>query len=620
MRTIAERMSKNPCSPRPVSLAMLFLALGPFGACSEDAGVGDLPPPDVTQVLVYYPLDRTVRGLGSAGSVVAGTERVAVKSYPTNTETLASVAPDGSFEFRISAASDDVLELRASNVRAERLGPSTFIRVPPSPLPSDTYVCCQDTRTCQSKAQLDIGRACPSPDDPLATTCTGDEQCAILGVERLQMDASQLEITPPNAEGQIQVTGQTARNSLVVLENRGLRAIGGPDAGIRLTTIANSAGRFQFRDIRAQGDDELVLKARDLLGFESAELAKFVPDAAFAGVDVVGTFDFDPLTPGAAGGKVAIRIVPYGEDNRGICPDSNDDPLLCFSGGLTYDMVNIRSATWETSLFADPRPVPGDPSRGTDGDVRAGPQDVMLVMEIARNSEVNIDSGKERFALLESFVNGLRSRDSAGLVIAGLPPDQTPLVGTERASLADRIGRLDAQANLPDEKADILAAIRSAANILRTQRSPDRSSYPGRIVVVVATDTSPIEDANRTNTAVLPDPDANFPGYVVDVIAINPSGGNNTLETLAEFSGGTYRSVNKGQTFAAQDLNLALSDARAALAGSFVLLYTMDIPLAKIANLNLTVDVTLGRGTPNEITKTATFNGPILIRNAPSNL
>lgn len=608
--------------------------VGGFGiallhGCVGDTPPSDVPAPDLTKISVFYPVDGLVRGRGLAGAVTdPAVTHVRVASHPTKGETIVPVDADGGFEFQVIGISDDLLEISgALDDAGKERGDPVYIVVPPTPLPPPTYVCCGATETrkgtCQTEEAAEAEMACPDPATGI-TQCYDNRDCGVESGELLPLDTDRIQISPPDADGRISVAGTVQPTSLVTLENRGKEAVGGYiPTQRRLIRISDEAGNFTFDSVQARGDDELIIQVRDLLGFRTPEASILVPDAPVAGVDVIGAFAWAPLTPNQTG-PVAVLVAPYGVDGRTICPDSTEDPVLCLSGGLTYDMLNLGNVMID-SFSVTPSPTPLGPqvehNRGLVGgnDPLAGAQDVVVVLDMsAEAAKTDTEIPPRRFNLVRDFVSGLRSRDHVGLVTFGtdgvvtrVDVDQTDDLAAQRQLVMNALTQLAAVE--PAGPSTVFEGITHAAADL----TDAKTRRPGRIVVVTLSDEEgdPMEATDRfdaTFDMVRPNPSLGFDGYVVDIVAVDVAavGGNLTLlGDIAGFTGGEFYNVPS-----INSLNQTLADLRTLLSGSFVLLYDMLIPedVGKQGTISFTAGVTL----PGSETVQASYSGPLRITNA----
>lgn len=557
-----------------------------FAACTGTAPPNAIAPPDISKISVFYPLDGLVQGRGGEGAAPRDVSHISISAYPTGTRTTRAIEPDGSFDFAIIAISDDVLEIAgATDVNGDVRGEPIYVRVPPRVPEPERFLCCgEPTGTCQAESQAKRGTACP---DRLtgARPCASVSDCRIENHEILPIDPSRIEVTSPDGDGLVTVRGTImSQGALVRLENRGQSALGGRNPGFRRSRISDASGAFEFRGVAARGDDELVVQILDLLGNRSPPLSILVPDSPLGGIDIVGAYSFRPLESGGVG-TVAIRLHPYGIDGFGLCPNSNLDPILCFTGGLTHAMVQIDQAVFDENQNAQPvETLPSPPAlphtRATEGDPSSGPQNIVLVMDM---SDAKADAGIPpfRFDAARQFVRTLRDRDKVGIVSFGgdpgsMPREELPLSGSD-GEWSAQLGKLAELAARPSKgSAMVFSAVGLAADMF------DRAgaARPGRIVVIAAGDVAgPTSTFDDAIVKVIPNPETGFQGYAVRALAIDlrRSANVNNVSLLRDMTvfapGGAY--VDLVSAAALED---ALLDTAASLSGSYVLLYDMAGP------------------------------------------
>lgn len=605
------------------------LALTALAGCSGTTPAGDVPAPDLSLISVFYPFEGRVHGRGLPGAVPAIASHVRIRAHPALSETFAAVAEDGSFHFGINAPSGDVLELAASlDAKGTRVGEPAFVLIPESPLPPVRYVCCVELGTCQQREDAEAARPCPDPatGSPL---CDIDADCGVVEGEYLELDPARVRVTAPNEKGRIAVTGVVTPNVLMVVQNRGLSALGQPGRSGAQAQITSDRGAFAF-DLAARGDDELVIQLHDLHGYRSPRVAFYVPDAQLAGLDVIGAYPWEALTPGARG-KVAIQLSPFGIDGLGICPDTTEKPEVCFSGGLTHGMVSLENvridmtaATPVATATSSDLPY----NRGLEGDVRGPARDVVLVMDASAEAHQEDGNGlapPRRLGYAATFLQGLRQRDRVGAVIyGGDRPVRLTAVWDERTrryadpglrAFGERPGLAQALRAVTSESAvgvpDPFEGIAEAARLLR-----DVGSNRGRIVLVLARTPSHMDVEERFQAAyelVRRNDSTSFNGYTVDVVgfALEAGRGSTFLGDLASFTRGQMLSTNL------EGLEQTLVDLGSLMSGNFILLYDMLIPAnaGKSARITFDVEVVLGGAHRAR----ASYSGPLRILNAPNN-
>lgn len=611
------------CSMKTWGSSGKLWAVGCLGAlvgCTGDTPASDIPAPDVNSVTVFYPVEGQVYGRGLPGAFPSFVRRVRVDAYPTGTNLQPEVNDDGSFEFAILAISDDIIEIAGTaDDEGNERGDPLYIRVPPTPLPTVDFVCCQARGTCQPIDDARDEAECP---DPLTgvTQCTVDADCGIDEGEYLSLDGGQFQVEAPNERGLSRVVGQVEPNALVVLENRGLNGLGVPGPKSRSAQISSDTGAFFFDDVFARGDDEIVLQVRDLNGFRSPAVSSLVPDAPLEQVDVVGVFAWEPLTNGTRG-PVSVHISPAGIDGRGICPNHPNGNDVCFSGGLTYDMVTITRA----EMLVNQNLVSLSPVRsattalrpdriGAEGDVRSAAQDIMVVVDLSEAAQLKDGAGAPtRFEAVARFVEGLRRRDRVGLVTYGdtVAVEQPPVTFENRAQVVNTIRGLGTRDALPG--ADIFSAVRAAAQALRDIRTDS-----GRIVVISGVEPAGLRDVavpafEDALVAINEDLSRGFPTLTVDVVGLEIDDDAPNLDLVKDLS-----AFSEGRYYPSSVVGLAqtLTDARSFLSGSFILLYDMNIPAAvgKSGTIELEVEVQIGAERAS-----ASYRGPLRILNSSNN-
>ena len=601
------------------------LAGGLVASCAGETAPSDLSAPDLLKISVFYPVDGLVRGRGLEGTIDhPRVTHVRIASHPTKGETIVPVQADGSFSFSVIAISDDLLEISAAtDEQATERGDPVYVVVPPTPLPPPKYLCCGATPgrngTCQDEDSFEAGNPCPSAATGTAQ-CQTNRDCGAQSGELLPLDVDAFQISSPNAEGRISVAGTVLPGTLITLENRGQSAVGGykPTAR-RQVRITDESGNFAFDSVGARGDDELVIQVHDILGFRSPEASMLVPDSEVAGLDVIGAFEYAPLTPEQVG-PVAILLAPFGVDGRGICPNSGEAPILCLSGGLTHGMVNLRNVRIDQfdvtpTVTATSMQLPH--TRGLLGgnDPLGGPQDIVVVLDMSSDAEMrDKETPPRRFDAVRDFVEGLRKRDHVALVTFGnsieVMSDLSP------PELRGQV--LTAIDGLKDDDAggasSVLEAIGFAADYLKQTRS----RRPGRIVVITLGDQEgasmdAVDAFDAAFDKVRADPTLGFAGFTVDVVAVEiptaPDSNVTLLSDIAAFSGGEFYNL-----LSLNSLEQTLADLRTLLSGSFVLLYDMLIPqdVGKQGTISFTAEVIL----PGSEKVEATYSGPLTITNA----
>ena len=612
-------------SSRAAGLFAVLLATG----CTGRTPASDIPAPDADDIVVFYPAaDGLSRGRGLPGAFPPEVTYVRVKAHPTGTSSVQPVAPDGSFRFAVIAISGDLLEFSGGldDLGNER-GAPLYLEVPPSPLPVEDFECCLPTGTCQEVSNR--GSPCPGALTG-ATLCASDRDCGVEEREYLSIDLARIQVGRPNELGRVDVSGIVTPNALVQMENRGLNGIGVPGQRFRAAQISSDVGAFSFEGLVGRGDDEVVIQVSDLNGYRSPAVSVLIPDAKLIGLDVLGVFAWEALTNGDRG-PIAIHLAPFGLDEKGLCPDTDEAPEVCYSGGLTHGMVSFQKAQMrlgQENPELNPSPTSTTTerphNRGAEGDVRSGPQDIIVVLDVSTAAQGKDGGGlapPRRFEAAARFIEGLRSRDRVGVVTFGASAQREQVQDPTRDSglrergrrgeLAAVVRGLAAREPLTDS--DMLVGIQEAAAALRLARS--RS---GRIVVVTgAPPAGTPEQASAALDLVLAAVEENLslghPRLTVDVVGLEIPPDAPTLryiDDLTKFTDGRYYAAS------AFGIEQTLTDVRSYLSGSFILLFDVDIPQAvgKSGTIDLDLEVVLGADRAQ-----ASYTGPLRILNSSNN-
>lgn len=600
---------------------------GLWAACAPDAGPTDLEAPDVDRILVYFPVGRGGVVLGRAfPGTFSSNEAVpyaVIRSHPTSLRaTVHRVDPDGGFDFSVVASGREVLEIAGSpDAQGEGVGPSVFVEVPPVPVPPATFRCCRNPGAprgvCITEAEFEerldpiteqpVG--CPLDDPRPVSRCSVDRDCIVLSRRHYAIEADRLEVTRPGPEGRVTVSagpGAVVANGLVLLENRRLRGIGRDEPAFRRSVIADDDGSFALEPIPARGDDELVLEVVDLNDFRSPTLSVFVEDAELESAQILEVWPHSDLST-QLGGFVGVRFWLTGVDGRGVCPDAPDaDPAYCFSGGLTHEHVRIDRAfldrpdqpvTLCPALAVDdpvpPEPPCGGPGverlvaptdrRGIEGDVRAGPEDIVLILDLSAASR-DVPARAAYFAVLREWIARLRSRDRVGVISLGIESNSGILDRDAASERVQELSRLQ-----PAGEREPFAGVAAAAQLL-----DDSRSARGRILLTSLGGPAALPDEDDPDNpyrlaldAVRAGRSADS-GYPVDVVGVRlfeapPDGGREAreilerlFESLAAFSGPVGRPGRSyGSVDNVLDLRLRLRDHGGQYAGGFNLLYEL---------------------------------------------
>ncbi len=592
-------------------LVTLVAASGAVG-CSSAASIPDFGQPQLDRIVVFFPVGGLVTGRGLSEAAPAGASHVFIKAHPNGSETIREVESDGSFEFTILALGGNILEVAGATDRSgARRGEPVFITVPDLRFSDRDFICCftagQARGTCQTTVERDTQLEedgvveCPSPQTG-RTRCVTDAECGFEEGEWLEIDVQAIDVTPPDERGLVVVSGNAPPTALVTLQNRGFAGIGEPRQQLVLRRLSDEQGRFAFPPIQARGDDELIVQFQDLNGFRSPAASILVPDASLAGIDVVGAFAWQPLRDGAAG-TVAIQISPYGIDGRGMCPDHNETPQTCFTGGLLHSMVNLTDVRIDgrpDPITLSPTPLSVDVSanRGYDGNVRAGPLDVILVIDSSASADGKILQNEATVRAVTSFLQGLRQRDRVGAVSFGSqirrlgvqydtngnPIGESLFSGPGRGALDISVQNALRQPGAGDAR--LFDAISEAAEMLdEANRNVAGIAPAGRIIVITGSEHVGTEEESAlaffealddVDTSV----DAARPLTQVDMIGVSLARSQkfDDLQSITAFTGGAYFDVSAVQVNQVNQLELALSDIRGTLSGSFLLLYDITIP------------------------------------------
>jgi hypothetical protein len=625
-------------SPSPAPAALLA-ASAALLACAGDAPVGPIAPPDLSKLIAFFPLDGSVRGRGSAGAAPAGSPFVYISVHPgRNNESIFPVAEDGSFEFEVRAGSEMTLEIAgAKNDDLENLerGDPSYIRVPLAIVFADDYYCCKVGRNATGKcvAATEEAPVCDG-DIEITKQCRADDECAIHASRTLDFPSDALIMSPPDARGIVSIRtnpGRLPPLTLVRLENRGKRAVGGRDPRFKRTAITDDDGNFTM-SIPARGDDELVFELFDFSGRRSRQNAVLVPDAEYVGVDVVGVFPFKALAPGRPG-SVGIRISPVGADQYGICPNSTSDPVLCFTGGLDYSMVRldaviVDSADVTARVVPTPTGVDLPNNRATDGDVLSGPQVLTLILD---GSAVAAEADPEgaRFDAAVDFANALRSRDRLAVLVVGDSPDGWRVLvapTNDKAALRNAIRQLEGTTPDPTAPRNFFGAVGAVPDLTTGEPGFSRGKA---LVIALSTPEGTLEAAVQTLGRIDPDVRERGDEYAVYVVRLDLSrdlqsgtGGADRrvqsqlyteLGNLASYSGGDTIDV-----FEPGSIVQAVARVTGEIAGAYVLLYDVPIPAeaGKAASVEVRATVTLLDASNQPVSHSATYSGTIEVRDA----
>lgn len=610
------------------------------GGCTGDTPAKDIGAPDFTKLALFYPVDNLVTGRGEAGAFADGNvSHVYVASHPIGTDGAFPVEEDGSFNFSILGVSGDVIEIAgARDDKGVSRGESVYIRVPRLPEGGSHYFCCPESLICVSDEEFELNdNKCPER-NTLSTVCTSAVECRIRNNEILPIRLDDFLISEPDENGLVQVQGKTPTPSaLIRMENRGLRAIGGHNPGTVRSVISDSFGNFRMKNIPARGDDELVFQAHDLLGYRSPEAPILVPDAKLKGVDVLGAYAFGRLVAGSEG-YVVVRVHPHGVDGRGICPNSTTGPTLCFTGGLTRQMVSVDTALLEKTealVLEEPEaPYPAGISESiaTEGDPLTATQRIVLVMDISEDASKIDTDPPARFDAAWRFVRSLRKRDRLAIVTFGGGGTENVVRAVNFTEIGPNLEFFQSflTEQMPGMRgtgaSELLQGVSLAADMLGS----DGGRSPGTIVGITMTDqigdnpeSGPAQDLDSSEIfdevyeKLIGEKGAIYRLYVVGAqipatYAVDPnnpqvttpSNFNIYVKSLADFSRG--RAVNMPLV---PLINEPLDKLAGEIGGSYAILYKTKLPCTgKDPDLDLTVTVNLPSGS-----QTGTYKGSLTV-------
>jgi len=602
------------------------LAALAFGCPAETPkNAGNQPDPD--KITIFYPLGDKVRGRGLAGAVKPGTKFLYVSAHPSAGSAVVRPEPDGSFEFAVLAGSKDVIEFAyAQTAEGEMRGPSIYLEAPIARVFREDMFCCKAPGASTGKC-ID-----PSEEEPVCTNhtpfdrCDSNANCAKLSERNLDFPALGLNVSSPNENKTSRIFAEPnffPPLSVISVENRGQQGVGGRvgQKG-KHYRVADEQGVFEFK-IFANGDDELVFEIYQLDGQRSRQHSVLVPDADFAGVDIVGAFPgYDILTPGKTG-QVAIRFSPYGIDGKGICPNPAqnrppEDPVLCFTGGLEYSMISIDRILLDQNEVTATRTATSTQlpfTRATVGDIMAGVQYINILLDVGASS-FSSDPEGTRFQAAIDVVHSMRSRDRLALYSIGKDDNGYALevdFTNERNLLIDRIKQLQTKVPMQEHAHHVFAAIEAAADGLQAN-----SKEIERGLIILINTESPIgtrEDFEKALTSVAPNPGfSGYPTLVVGLDLRNKFNGAN-LQDLAIFSGGSFLDAFEPRTMLTKTAQII-----GTISGAYVLLYDVNIPqnVGKAAAVEIEATLNFPAGTERQIqSQTTLYQGTIEVSGAP---
>ena len=573
-----------------------------------------------------------MRGRGGPGAVRPGTEFVYIATFPSSGKQITKANEDGSFEFSVYAGSRDVIELAYSNDKeGKSRGPSIYVDAPLARVFPDDQFCCKEPGSAANAIGKCIPYGTVEPDCSGANAfnnCITTANCAKHSGRNVDFptDPNAVQISSPTQGGAVEITGKLANAPLAVVsvENRGKQGIGLPGKLTRKTyDMTDEEGNFEL-SLSGAGDDELVLEIYQLDGQRSREHSMLIPDADFTGLDILGVFPgYEILSP-AKKGRLAFRFAPYGVDGKGICPTPAigppEDPVLCFTGGLQYDMVSIDELTLDGQLLEVTRTSTTEElpfTRATVGDIGAELQVLTVILDTSINSFASDPEGI-RFRAAKNIVNSVRSRDrviilSVGNGELGYRQETSPQMS--RAEILQKIDQLQTQAPDGQYRHNLYGAILEASRVIASQSR----DYPGGSIVIINTSDAEGESSEFRNAlrAVVANSASKFEGHITHILNLNTEAQINgrNLRDLAVYSGGRFIDVTEPRRML--DGSSTLSGL---LSGAFILLYDADIPanVGKSASVKVEATVTFPGGTNKELqSQTATFEGTVEIAGAP---
>ncbi len=612
-----------------VRLAWLFLGGVYLASCVGESPENEIPAPDLSRIFIYFPGNTEagiglVQGRGLSDAVPPQASHVVITDFPSGREVVETVNDDGSFEFAINALAGNVLEITGATSRSAAVrGAPAYVKVPALVVRGGDFVCYLETNTCEKASDIEKDGFMPGMATPGVQTCTTDAECGIFENEYLKLSPEQITVTAPSAGGTIDVSGTVGPNLLVSLANVGHSSVGGVDPGVRINQITDDLGRFRISKLRAEGDHELVIQLEDLGGYRSPKMSVLVPDAQLTEVDVMGIFPVQPLTNGQPG-KVGIEVSLGGVDRRGICPDGNSDLELCLNGGLEHSMVSLVDFTIDKESIIPTQAsttAQAKSDRGIEGNIRTGPVDIVVVLDMSAAMEVKDGTDPFRFEAVKNYVRYLRRRDRVALVTFG-GTNQAHLNSSfvsfsQRNQFYETIDQLRAQG--ASGEGTLLDGLETAGMLLQQSRPAERRLNSARVVVIAAqvideADLTPEELQPRLEAIgdiFYPNSSIGFAGHRIDIVGVAMETQGNTknferVEETANLSFGTLVDLPNSE-----GIEQTLSDLRAKQVGAFMLLY--DIPEIPV-NAGKQGDVEFNfRVTLNGIEAQTSYRGPLRI-------
>lgn len=679
----------QPYKSLPIALS-LALAV----SCVGTTPTSDVPPPDLSLITVFYPMELNVHARGSANAIPLGPDGARpnclyVAAHPSNRSgSNVNINSDGSFAFSVPASSADVLELAAFFVdRGESCedSPNRFDRgtpvylevpTPPSRLYSPEFTCCyasagdprggicvrpqtDEGSVCEETAGKCFspggGQACGPPDAALFMLpdyiCQTRADCAHFAFQTIDLSDSLFSLSRPRADGLIKVIGfgpgeisvpaggptGLPPKTLVRVENRTQPSINRPAFPVRRFIVTDDSGHFEL-EIPGRGDDEFVIRVFGLDGSRSPEQAVYVPDAEFEHGEITGIYPYRTLYPGAppAGaeaGKVAIRIALFGSDGRGLCPDSETSdsepgPSLCFSantpkdgfkGGLDFKAITELSTTIGNVADETRVLIPSTPSlpdlpyvKFVDGDISAPAQTVVLIVDNSSEA-IEKDPGAFRFRAAETLINSLRSRDRMSIWVVekedgsdacGIRGGQRVVPKGMRCLIPPTGSKLELNtalnsaefppggSELPGGAPKPLEAVYEAVLDLNARNITNGKVFLISLENQPGTESEIISTFEKILTIAEPDPELNRVGYPVIVLTNGERDPNNEgwryMQDTAAFTFGEIQHVREARTM----LEVA-GRMIGSIAGAFVLLYDLELPIEIAADEGKIADLTV---------------------------
>lgn len=641
-----------PPAARRIREVTLALGLLVASACTVETPPNAVAAPDPTKLTIFFPIDNLVVGRGSPGSLPTGAEYVFVRPLAREaTSSIIRVAADGSFTFQVAAGTREVLEIAvALDPQGTQRGGPTYVEVPTRFAPGEPHRCCK-------QAGAELGRCEPASNamclvsNFITRECTSDLDCTAYSGETLPIPEDAFRAGRPDARGNVVVDAPTANVlpplTLVTLENRGVPGARTGPFLYRQMAITDEQGKVRF-EVPAQGDDELVLRlhAVDAIN-RSREHAVYVPDPELGAFDVVGILPYGPLKNGQPG-SVAIRFAPSGVDSRGLCldrPQDDSSPALCFSAGgagrqdfagtLPPEAISFQNGQIQLGGLGVPVRIDDDPRlRFTDGDVRAPPRDLFILVDRSADAQTN-DGRRVRFDAARVAFNAARQQDRIALVLLrnGTFDIVQPLTEATPEAKARMVGQLASPPDVDSGGADLFDAVRAVGRAVRD----DGRGRDAMILALMASAPAGCTAYDAALDATGGDEDLGIPRiptYVVRVrpvsqadcypnamlcsdaaSCVTPQPGqrvpNDDISGLSAFSAGEYVEIDSAQGLVTQSTRLA-----SLFVGAFVMVYDIDrIPEAlgdKLVNVSIQATLTINGDPPQD----ALYEGWLELRDA----